>query len=221
MDESNEGSTGDRLIAEVLASGDDDAAYSLLQEYFDGYPIESLRKLFASRDERVVKAGAWLASELGRQVGPLMEELGELAVHSSSFVRFFVLDSILLAATGSDGRVIARAVQCISDGDRAVRWKTLMFLSRALHDQLEASMPYLRPELETQLAWLLASTERSDQESVLERLSSNSAVGRLVAVAAAARIGRHHPEALRVAVNSDDPEVRTFAQEEMERLGLA
>jgi hypothetical protein len=206
---------GDELIERLTAGGDDETAYALLTEFFHGYPIERLRLLLRSQHEGAVKIGAWIASELGVQANPLVEEMAELLSHGSRYVRFFLLDSILSASTEQNGRSIAAAVKLIEDSDDAVRWKAMNFLARAKRSQLTAAQPYLTDTHAQLSAWLLETEQALSTEEVIARLESPDSLSRLVAAAAAARLGSHNLSALRHAAQSSDPEVQSFALEHL------
>ena len=149
-----------------------------------------------------------------------MGDLAGLLEHPVRSVRFFALDAILAAATESDGPVVAWAVQCIHDGDSKVRWKTLVFLSRASDAQVRASLPHLESELATIIAWLLDVSETADVSTITDGLEDSRRVARLIAAATAARIARRQRIPRRHAAASPDPDVSTFAKDELERLEL-
>jgi hypothetical protein len=203
------------LLQRVLAGGDDEAANELLQAFFRGLPVERLLLLLRSDSEDAVRAGAWIASELGEQAEPLVAEFASLLDHPARYVRFFLVDAVLASATSRDGDAIARAVSKLRDPDEAVRWKALHFLAKASEDQLAAGSDCLAdPELRSQLQWLL--TDAMDPIEVLARLDADDVLGQMVAAAAAARLATQDPTPLERAAASGHPEVSSFASEELE-----
>jgi hypothetical protein len=211
---------GDQLV-ERLGSGRlspeerDEAATELLNEIFDGFPVERLRPLLHSNDEGAVRAGAWIASELGEEFEPLMTEVGRLLDHPVRDARFFALDIVLNRATGELGSEIAQAVALSGDADDAVRWKALRFLSAATEEQLTASLPNLEDEhVAAQTAWLVSS-DALDSRQVTARLTAVDGLVRKFAAAAAARIFDRDPVPLQRAASSPDAEVRSFATDEI------
>ena len=208
-------SKADELIARLVAGGSDETANALLEEFFDGYPVERLRSLLGSQHESAIRVGAWIASELGAQSRPLLEDMAELLGHGSRYVRFFLLDAVLAASTEHDGRVIASAVELIGDGDEAIRWKAMNFLARATPGQLAAAEPYLAENHARLTAWLVDAGQGSLAETIVSRLASRDSLSRLFAAAAAARMRSRDVTALESATRSDDPEVRSFALEQL------
>jgi hypothetical protein len=210
----------DQLLEEILAGANDSAANQLLTEFLRGYPIARLRLLLQSDEESALRAGAWIASELGKKIAPLVDEVSRMLSHSSRYVRFFLLDALLGGATNEDGQAIARAVLLIRDPDRAVRWKVLNFLARAPRENLAAAVPYLGSALIARsLTWLLEADDAPrDRNEVLAKLGDHDPVVRMFAAAAAARLGQVELHSLEHAAGSTDPEVRSFAEEQLEAL---
>jgi hypothetical protein len=210
----------DQLLEEILAGANDSSANELLTEFLGGYPIARLRLLLQSDEESALRAGAWIASELGENIAPLVDEVSRVLSHSSRYVRFFLVDALLGGATSEHGQAIARAVLLIRDPDRAVRWKVLNFLARASEEKLAAALPFLGDCLIAEsLTWLLEVDDAPrDRNEILARLGDSDPVVRMFAAAAAARLGQveHHP--LEHAAGSTDPEVSSFAEEQLEAI---
>jgi hypothetical protein len=208
---------GDHLIDRLGAGGGDYDATDLLKEFFAGYPIENLRRLLNSSDERLAKVGAWLASELGVRAAPVLGDVVALLQHDSRYVRFFALDAILGAATPHDGAVIARAIDRLTDSESAVRWKVVGLLSRASVEQLSASVQFLAPPMSALVSWLLRSSAATDTHQIGAALKDGRSLKRFVAVAAAVRVAGKDLAPLKEALSSPDPEVSAIAREEYDR----
>lgn len=207
---------GDTLVALIATSGDDSQANELLKEFFSGYPIERLRRLLRSENEGAVTTGAWIASELGERVMPLVDDLKILLTHPAKRVRFFALDGILAAGTPEHGEAIAAAVELIDDAEEAVRWKAMNFLARASSDQLAASLPYRHARPTASLtAWLLDCDRTGNTKAILARIEDNDRRSRLFAGATAARVADRDLSPLKRAAEAADPEVSSFALEQL------
>lgn len=216
---------GDELLARVLDGGDDDAAMELLDELFRGYPVERLRRLLESENEQAAKAGAWLASELGERVAPLAGDLARLLEHAAAYVRHFALLSVLVGTTAEHGSTIARGIGLVCDPDFAVRFEAMRLLSRGTEAQLTAAVADLgdgRPA--TLLDWLLSLTPGAQARSqIVARLADDDPVTQRFAVAAAARmneVGEVDTALLEEAASSSNPDVRSFATQELEILQI-
>lgn len=205
---------GDVLIDRIRQGGNGDAALELIDEFVAGYPVANLRRLFESEVEEAVKTGAWIASELGERVVPLLRDLSGLLRHRLFYVRAFALDAILLAASPNNGDVIAEAVRLIDDEAEGVRWKAIHFLSRASVQQLRASVRYLTDIRHAALVrWLLEVTSNVRIADITDGADDVAASKRRFAAAAAARVERTTLEPLRYVAESKDAEISSFARD--------
>jgi hypothetical protein len=212
----------EKLLKQVLATGDDSATLALLDAFHQGYPVHHLRRLLLSEQVAAVKAGVWIASELGARAAPLLDTLPPLLAHPSMRVRFFALDCVLAAATGEHGETVAKAVMRVEDAEAAVRWKALNFLRRATVSQLTASLSFLgRDDLAAQVTWMLGLEGQPAHEELVGGVKDGDFLRCRFALAAAARLSRMDIEALEVASLSDDAEIRSFAREVLEEAAAA
>ncbi|MED7929032.1 hypothetical protein SMD20_32620 [Nonomuraea sp. LP-02] len=217
--------TGDDLIARVLAHANDDdvlgpAANDLLEEVFAGYPVDNLRRLLRSDEEKVVRTAAWLLSELGELAAPLADELPALLASPLRQVRFFAVEAVLNAGD-TDGPLAARALALVRDGDDAVRWKVISFLAAAETEQLAAGAEALEDaELKELTEWLVRlDTEEVDPREVVARLEGGDRTARMFAAAAAARLSdEEDTNLLAHAATAEDEEIRSFALEQLDDL---
>jgi hypothetical protein len=213
-------SRGDELV-EALRTGSaadpDAAATELLDEFFGGYPVQRLADLLRADHDAAVRAGAWIASELGDRAAPVLDEVAPLLDSPIRYARFFAIDAVLVTATPAHGRLLAAAVQRVTDADDAVRWKATHLLAHASTPQLTAAVPYLRDErLRVLTTWLLGDIAAAD---VTARLGADDRDDRLFAVASAVRSFDRDPAPLEAAASSADTEISSFAQRERENLG--
>lgn len=217
---------GDDLMARLLAHPADEElrgriANDLLNELFDGYPVEKLRALLHSGDDDTVQTGAWLLSELGGSAVSLLDEVPALLAHPRRQVRFFAVEFVLLAAEEpEDAPVLAQAITLSRDPDAAVRWKVLHFLAMASTEQLMAGLSQLTdPELRRHTEALIAAdTGEPDPGEVVAGLAGDDPVARLFAAAIATRMAEDDPALLRHAARSRDEQIKTFAQWQLDQL---
>jgi hypothetical protein len=203
---------GDTLVAEILAGAESSAANELLQAFFAGYPIDRLRLLLRSENDDAVRAGIWIASELGADAAPLAEELPPLLQHRLKYVRFFAVEVLIANGSSRSGEAVGCAVSLIDDPEDSVRWKVLRLLAHGTKEQLAAGLAFVpRQDVARGLAWLLKYPGIAAITSGLE----GDRLDRMFAVAAAARLKRGREETLRRAAACVDAEVSSFAQEEL------
>lgn len=208
---------GDFLIKKLIGSSYKEAANDLLIEFQLGYPIEKLRSLLESKDEDIVKAAVWIASELGQKSKPIFDAITPLLHHELRYVRFFAIDVVLTCATaGSGAAAIADVISMLDDADPAVRWKVLSFLARASSDQIISAKQFLKTDIENEMvSWFLVveNEEMDATDHILEMLESKVFVQRAFAAAAAIRKSKKYPELLIAVTNSSDKELSSFASD--------
>lgn len=213
----------ERIIEQIISNpesvDDGQLANRLLEQFHGGASLEYLWPLLLSPDPRLVSSAAWIASELGEKGKPLLNVVVDLLGHPDKRVRFWIIDCILLWANASDGRELSRVVRLIGDPEKAVRWKTMVFLSRASRPQLEATLTYLtqrEPESENLvgLRWLLSVTAK-DAKAVETMLRNTDPQMRKYAAVAAARIASENRRPLISATSMADSEVAEFAADYM------
>jgi hypothetical protein len=208
----------DSLLKRLKETSDDEAALDLLREFDSGAPVERLRELLADAQGNGLRAGVWIASELGARVRPLLKEIEPLLTHDDRYVRFFALDCALQAAQEHDGRVLASAAALVRDPDDAVRWKAMMFLASASEAQLDAARRESRDSVvKEELSWLLV-VPLLGASQVRANLRSEDVSERLLGAIAAARLAELDPAPLLEAREFDDESIRRFSADWLDRI---
>jgi hypothetical protein len=138
--------TPDEMIERLLGLSSDDAeggmiANELLAAFWRDYPIENLRRLFVPA---AIGYAAFLASELGRKVRPLLREVTELLEDGTPLVRGDAIEAIAQCATWEDGWAIAKIVKMLGDPHEGVRWTACNALRYMESSQVLAGLEYLR-----------------------------------------------------------------------------
>jgi len=218
---------GDKLLARLMHgdAGGGDLENELLKEFQHGYPINKLRLLLRAQDEEVVEAAVWIASELGADATPIFADIADLLRHPSLKVRFFALDCLTANAQPEDVRAVNLGLDLIDDPEPSVRWKALMFLSRAPEMVLRAAFNVLVVEAagvkQRGLDLLLHASASCDSAAIIAGLSDSNAVMRRYAAATAARVAHSDRGPLLQAMESPDPTVKQFAADAAARAGIA
>lgn len=136
--------TPDEMIEKLLdpSSDSDDGvtANDLLGHFWNGYPIENLRRLLVPAG---IGAAAFLASELGQKVRPLLPEVADLLEHESAGIRFDAIGALSQCTTWEDGWAVAKIVRALGDPHDGVRWVACKALRYMESSQLLAGLDYL------------------------------------------------------------------------------
>jgi hypothetical protein len=137
--------TPDEMIERLLhPSSDADGgvvANELLAAFCRDYPIENLRRLFVPASTGYA---AFLASELGQRVRPLLREVAELLEDGTPRVRGDAIEALSLCTTWEDGWAIAKIVRMLGDPHEGVRWMACRALRYMESSQVLAGLEYLR-----------------------------------------------------------------------------
>ena len=194
---------------------DDNKANRLLEEFHRGAPVAHLRRLLLSNDPDIASSGAWIASELGEKGNSLLDTVVVLLEHPDKRVRFWIIDCLLLWAGPNHRNELFKVVRLMDDPEKAVRWKTMVFLSRASKDQLEAALAgFLTYHRESPnahgLSWLLSPTA-SDPEAVEAMLKNDESLMRKYGAVASVRLAAENQDPLLTAASSSDSEVAEFS----------
>jgi hypothetical protein len=187
----------------------------LLREFHRGYPVENLRAFLKHGNDKIVKMGIFIASELGSKAMPLLKELVHLLTHPAMVVRYDAIDSLLTCTTSRDGDAIAAVVSLVYDKEGAVRRKVMDFLQRASQMQLNAGLRYLEKHnpLSIHIVGLkgLSGDAQWDAVQSMAVMNSKHVILRKYGVVAAARMDVENSDALVFASANDDEDVRCFA----------
>ena len=220
-------SHGDELLSRLLRGevGGGELENRLLAELHEGYPVSKLRLLLKVKDEKVIAAGMWLASELGEAARPLFEDIVGLIHHPSLQVRFFALDCLVSCVRPEDKQAISLGFDLIDDPEPGVRWKALVFLATASDAVLRAARQIMSSDEPAGarakgLELLLGSVASRDSVAITSALASSDAVLRRYAAAAAARMVNRDSGPLRQAMESTDPTIKQFATDMAARAGI-
>lgn len=182
----------------------------LLREFHRGYPLDDLRVLLRSDDERILTLAAWLLSELGEKSRPLLNDVVPLLSHPLKGIRFWVLASLFWTSP-QNGCDLAQAFELLEDSEPGIRWKVLDILTRVSLEQIEAARNCLELR-RSNLSHLagLSVLRNGDPNQVITGLRSDDPLVRKYAFAAAVRVHKDHPEPIAYASTVDDDDIKGF-----------
>ena len=209
----------DAIMSESTSLDRGVLANELLREFHRGYPVEKLRCLLSNREEQVVKAGIWIASELGSKGTPLLDDVVKLLNYSTRYVRYFAIDSLLTCTTGRNENEISAVILMLYDGDKVIRWKVLDFLTRASIDQIQGAINWFEKNdpgsAHLTGLQLLLNGQRGNVKEALLALQSENPIIRKYGVVLAARMIQISVDPLMLAISINDEDICTFAQDSL------
>lgn len=206
------------LIAELLADPagfrEQGKTFALLEEYFEGLPLDTLRSLLRHEDGEVQRAAIWIASELGSQACDLLEEVVPLIARGDRYVTYHALEVVAVCASGHRVGHYILIPQALESYDAVVRLVAMELLARASSERLQAAahlVGQLGGDADAHRRGLLLLANGSvDPSEVRTLLRAGDSLSRMYGAVAAQRLVDIHPELLEVAAISTDMNVRRF-----------
>jgi len=213
---------GNALIAELLADPvafkERGRAYQLLEEYFAGLPVETLRPLLNHENTYVRHAAVWVTEELGQQASSLLDDAIPLITSEDRFLSYHGLEIAIACAVGKYADRFLHVALALDSADDVIRALAMRLATRADVAQLQAAARAAESnskvnDVHRRGLSLLASCELRGAEDVRQMLLQSDAVARMYGAIAAKRLRRNQPELLQLAAGLSDPNISRFANE--------
>lgn len=189
-------------------------AYQLLQEYFRDLPVEDLRALLRNVDPQVQRAAIWLASELGSQAAGVLEEAVALTQSSDLYIAYHALETVGVCAEQSSADASVYVLQSMAHQESAIRRLAMRLLGNFdisfLENLASKSLPLENAE---DHARGLGALVQEEPRFIAPLLESESALLRKYGGILARRVFEVDPTPIMEAMEHDDSDVRSFAEE--------
>lgn len=219
-----EDNRGERLLAELLADPRkfDDAgrAYDLLQSYFAGFPLETLRPLLQSQDEFIQRSAAFIASELGSQARSLVDDIVGLLASADLQVRYYAMEVLTVCCEGDQAEKFAHVARMLESEEEVLRALAMRLVSNADVSQLEAAARHFETSSSYDRSHALGLRSLALQASnvpslVTEMIGSADPLTRRYGAIAAGRLHSEYPQLLMEVGRSEDADLQRFAHEQL------
>ncbi|PPC89004.1 MAG: hypothetical protein CTY35_15640 [Methylotenera sp.] len=221
-------SSGEKLISELLANPDkfykQGKAYQLLQEYFHGLPLDTLKPLLSHINGNVRGTAVFVASELGGKAKCLIQEITSLINDPDKKIQWDALESVMTCSTGTDVEKFIFVVKELESSDDSISRLAMRLVSNADLSQLEAGFklshtlgPFGKLH-EHGLSMLLRGNSITEAD-IISMLKNPEPLDRIYGAIAAKRLFRHHPKFLEIASSSLDSKISRFSSEALDTLG--
>jgi hypothetical protein len=213
---------GNPLIGELLADPaafkEHGRAYQLLEEYFSGLAVETLRPLLRHENTLVRHAAVFVASELGQEASPLLDDVVPLIESDDRFVSYHALEVTVVCATGPLADRFIAIPRALESRDDVVRVLAMRLLTRADPTQLEAAAARadqiaINKEVHSRGLLMLAGSASRDPRDVRLMLSDKHPIARMYGAVAAKRLREKSPDLLQFAAELPDISISRFAHE--------
>jgi hypothetical protein len=141
-------SNGKRLISELLAHPqrfvEEGRPYELLQEYWGGFPLNTLSELLRASDPWIQRAAGFVASELGSKARGLEEEVLGLLSSSDLHAQNYAMEVLSAASEGANVHLFSHVVRKLESPEPGIRRQAMELVARAANTQLEAAARVFR-----------------------------------------------------------------------------
>ena len=131
----------DKLLDPFSDTNDGVVVNNLLDEFWRGYPIENLRRLLVPA---TIGNAAFLVSELGQRIRPLIREVADLLEDETPRVRGDAISALAQCTTWEDGWAVAKVIKAIGDPHDGVRRTACNALRYMESSKMRAGLEYLR-----------------------------------------------------------------------------
>lgn len=215
----------EQLIRELLANPAKfykfGRPYELLQKYFYGLPVDTLRPLLMHEDANVRKAAIFIASELGEKAKNLIEEVGLLINDPDPKIQWDALESVMVCSTGDYLNKFYLIIIQLESHNDSIRRLAMRLVSNADLSQLKMAYELSAASGHSNMLHnhglsVLLRGNSINQSEIALMLSSQESLIRIYGAIAADRLFDDFPDVLEFAATSSDPDIRRFSLEALE-----
>jgi hypothetical protein len=212
----------DKLIEQLTTTvGPFQQEYELLEEYFNGHPLDSLRPLLSSSDPTVRRSAIWIAAELGHRASILADDVVPLLTDDEEYVRYYAYEVIM---TGADDTSFWRMLLALDDPSANVRSHAMGMLCNASTHQLRSAIDSIGPidDVDSHLEGLkLLLTDTVDMERLRCLCSAGSPRMQMYAAIAVRRSYPATADILASLEHHKEEAIREFSSLQLELIHIA
>ncbi|WP_159397965.1 hypothetical protein [Sorangium cellulosum] len=210
---------GHLLIEDLLKDprkfDEDGCAYTLLQKYFSGLPVDTLRPLLRSENVDVQRVASFVASELGNKASGVLDDAVPLVDSSDAHVQWYAMEVVAVCAKGNHVEKFVCVVGMLESANGALRRLAMRLMMNADLSQLSESQRIFERRGEScgtheQALRALVAGEQADPAVIVSMLRHNDALVRRYGAIAARRLSQKYPELSSQIESSDDPDLLKF-----------
>lgn len=193
-------------------------AYELLQEYFEGKPLETLRPLLRHSNVYVRRVAAYIVSELGSAASILTEDIAPLSADADEHVQWCAIESLMACSCHANFECFIDVVRQLESPKPFIRQLSMRLVSNANELQLNAaiqSVEKLKSHRHEHLLGLTAllNSRQQDTACIMNLLNNKDGLLIKYGVIAAKRLADKLPDLIQNAVASEKEDVARFASE--------
>jgi|SRR5690554_676135 len=192
------------------------AWYSLLEEYFEGYPVETLRRWLISDDYYICKSALCIASELGNDACALVEDVLPYFFSNDPELIYYALD-IVVVCSHLYPKTLVHILSTMDSSHDFLRRRAMYLMSRKRPKNLLPALRLLQAQnpKDAHIDGLskLVNAGQVPVETVQTMIiGHNPLLRRYGALIAFQKIDSSF-NLMELVENSDDPDLRYFASD--------
>lgn len=205
----------DQLLTDPKEFNETGNAYQLLQCFFKGFPVETLRPLLGHSDAFVRRSATFVTSEIGKNAKDLVRDIALLVRDPDPHTQWYALESVMVCAYGEDVDQFVFVVRELENKDDSIAVLTMGLMSNASSSQLEAALE--------ECHLLGASADIHEQgiscllnasaENIRNMLDDPEPLKRKYGAIGAKRLFSSFPTLLELASTNSDVSVRGFSKD--------
>jgi hypothetical protein len=215
-------SQGTELLEELLRNPlkfeEQGRAYQLLQEYFKGYPLDTLIPLLSSSDVLVTRAAIWIASELGDDATDLIDYIIPLTRFDDRYIKYHAIECIMVCSTDKYADEFIHVVCQLHDNDSVIRLLTMRLVANGINIQFKAALDKLGSDdpfstIHMYGLKVLLEGNAIENKTVLQMIDDDRLLIKRYGAIASQRLFDKYPDLIKYAALSADPDLAAFAND--------
>ncbi len=215
---------GDKLVEKLLNNPtnfvEKERGYDLLQEYYDGYSLETLRMLLINQNRTIQCEAVWIASELDEIAKSLITEIIPFIDDEELETRYEALECLAVFTVDEYTNEFVRVVKSLETNCEIIRNLAMRLISLANEEKLEKIANQIvvnNPNNKTHKEGLLFLANNSPtSDMVLDMISGDNQLKRKYGAIAAKKMFNSFPDLLSQCLTSKDMDIKNFAQYEFD-----
>ena len=224
MDENNGLKLIEKLKKDTEKFRKEGGEYQLLEAYYNGLSVETLRDLLCYEDKYIRELTLWIISELGETTAEgFLEEAASQMKSGDPAIYFH--SSEIVACYGTDKYMddFMRIFEFFEHSNDKIRTLSMYRISQLIVSRLKEAYTYsvnnkiLSDSHEKGLLSLIHINTLTSSD-VKAMLNSGDSIIRKYGVIAAAKVYEKYPEIIKESVNSEDLDVREYSKTEVETI---
>ena len=216
---------GSNLIGELLDDPEkfdsQGKAYELLQEYFKGKPVDTLRPLLSHKSVFARRSAAFIVSELGADGSSLVADVVPLISDSDLHIQWYALESVMVSSSNGYPNQFINVLRELENSNSSICHLAMRLVSNANNSQIEAGLRLVDELRPNQVAHqkglsVLANLTEGGSVEVIELLNdTDDLIQKYGAVITKRRLAQS-PELIQHEMKSKNEFVSRFAEEAVE-----